>query len=238
MCGARKSLPLYTSNDTPDNAQSSPDCLAQVPDEDVFVTELRMKMALLAAPYESSPPASSNPYTQFIQFLDAKGSGVKLDDRRLQSANAKTLRKVDQFDASQTAALQNALTNRVALIQGPPGTGKTHIGVILAQTIHATTDFTILCVCYTNHALDSFLEALLDEGITSVVRVGGRSKNERVKEYSLFEQSVTRAPFSVVQNRRYAQLCGEIEDAESQIARLERQCSYRCEMVGQSLRPP
>lgn len=32
----------------------------------------------------------------------------------------------------------------------------------------------ILCVCFTNHALDQFLEGLLDAGIEGVVRVGGR----------------------------------------------------------------
>lgn len=44
----------------------------------------------------------------------------------------------------------------------------------------------ILVVCLTNHALDSFLEDLLDSGATtSLVRVGGRSKNPRLEEYNL-----------------------------------------------------
>lgn len=44
----------------------------------------------------------------------------------------------------------------------------------------------MLCVCCTNHALDQFLEALLDKGITGIVRVGFQSKSERLKPYSLF----------------------------------------------------
>ena len=32
----------------------------------------------------------------------------------------------------------------------------------------------VLCVCLTNHALDSFLEELLDAGITNIVRAGSR----------------------------------------------------------------
>lgn len=32
----------------------------------------------------------------------------------------------------------------------------------------------ILCVCLTNHALDSFLEELLDAGIKDIVRAGSR----------------------------------------------------------------
>lgn len=32
----------------------------------------------------------------------------------------------------------------------------------------------ILCLCLTNHALDSFLEELLAADITSIIRVGSR----------------------------------------------------------------
>lgn len=46
----------------------------------------------------------------------------------------------------------------------------------------------VLVVCYTNHALDSFLEDMLDAGIKDIVRVGSPSKiSERLKPYSLQE---------------------------------------------------
>ncbi|KAJ9508188.1 hypothetical protein QJQ45_021542, partial [Haematococcus lacustris] len=77
------------------------------------------------------------------------------------------------LDPSQAAALEHGLGQRVALIQGPPGTGKTFIGVMLSQAIVRHSQETILCVCYTNHALDQFLEALLDKGIKDIVRIGG-----------------------------------------------------------------
>ncbi|GFH06095.1 NFX1-type zinc finger-containing protein 1, partial [Haematococcus lacustris] len=77
------------------------------------------------------------------------------------------------LDPSQAAALEHGLDQRVALIQGPPGTGKTFIGVMLSQAIVRHSQETILCVCYTNHALDQFLEALLDKGIKDIVRIGG-----------------------------------------------------------------
>ena len=53
------------------------------------------------------------------------------------------------------------------------------MGALLCDAIlrHSSTE-RILVVCYTNHALDSFLESLIAKGITSIVRVGGRSKNE------------------------------------------------------------
>ncbi|GAX83659.1 hypothetical protein CEUSTIGMA_g11084.t1 [Chlamydomonas eustigma] len=43
----------------------------------------------------------------------------------------------------------------------------------------------LLVVCLTNHALDSFLESLLDEKIDSIVRVGGRSKSLRLSSINL-----------------------------------------------------
>ena len=45
----------------------------------------------------------------------------------------------------------------------------------------------ILLICYTNHALDQFIEGILDFE-ESIVRYGGNSKNERVAQYSIREQ--------------------------------------------------
>lgn len=82
------------------------------------------------------------------------------------------------LDESQRKAVMIGLTQRVALIQGPPGTGKSLIGALLAKAIFDTTSETILCVCYTNHALDQFLLDLIDHGISQdqVIRVGGGAK--------------------------------------------------------------
>lgn len=43
----------------------------------------------------------------------------------------------------------------------------------------------LLVVCFTNHALDSFLEALLDVGINEIVRVGGKGKSTRLEPYNM-----------------------------------------------------
>ncbi|KAI9763908.1 MAG: hypothetical protein M1840_009020 [Geoglossum simile] len=81
------------------------------------------------------------------------------------------------LDASQGASLLMSLTQNVSLIQGPPGTGKSFIGALTAKALHDHTSQIILVVCYTNHALDQFLEDLLDIGIPqqSMVRLGGKS---------------------------------------------------------------
>ncbi|CAL1701681.1 unnamed protein product [Somion occarium] len=93
-----------------------------------------------------------------------------------------------RLDHAQAQSLLQGLTQRLSLIQGPPGTGKSFIGAILAKLLHDHTSEKILVVCYTNHALDQFLEDLLDIGIpsSSVVRLGGKS-TARTEPLSLFK---------------------------------------------------
>lgn len=45
----------------------------------------------------------------------------------------------------------------------------------------------ILIVCYTNHALDQFLEGIHQFHPKGIVRIGGRSQSEIMKECSLSE---------------------------------------------------
>ena len=47
----------------------------------------------------------------------------------------------------------------------------------------------MLMVCYTNHALDQFLEGVLKFQQTGVIRVGGRSSSESLKAYNLQEHT-------------------------------------------------
>ncbi|KAG8565493.1 hypothetical protein GDO81_012876 [Engystomops pustulosus] len=99
------------------------------------------------------------------------------------------------FDESQIEAVRLALTKELAIIQGPPGTGKTYVGLKIARALLKNTNVwqthrlscPVLVVCYTNHALDQFLEGIhqfLGEGI---VRVGGRSSSEVLKKFNLRE---------------------------------------------------
>lgn len=127
------------------------------------------------------------------------------------------LLQLTTLDPSQVHALLMSLSQRIALIQGPPGCGKTYIGIHLVRLLLANTQpraarppparqppdamrqaqaaaakpivGPIVCVTFTNHALDQFLEGLLDAGITDIVRVGGRSKSERLQQLNLFSLS-------------------------------------------------
>uniref|UniRef100_A0A665VRZ3 Zinc finger, NFX1-type containing 1 n=1 Tax=Echeneis naucrates TaxID=173247 RepID=A0A665VRZ3_ECHNA len=97
------------------------------------------------------------------------------------------------LDESQMKALKLALTNELAIIQGPPGTGKTYVGLKIAQALLTNQDIwragsaPILVVCYTNHALDQFLEGIHKFLRNGIVRVGGRSNSEILKRFTLNE---------------------------------------------------
>ena len=93
----------------------------------------------------------------------------------------------------------------------------------MAEIFLASSDHTILVVTFTNHALDDFLESLLDKGVKKIVRMGGRSRSDRLSEYNLRELSRSgKAPFSREQTRRYAQLKKTIEEAEKDVKHHEK----------------
>ena len=102
------------------------------------------------------------------------------------------------LDESQYRALKMALQQEMTCIQGPPGTGKTFIGVKLVQALlynrlawDPEKNSPILLVCYTNHALDQFLEEIIDANAEDkmsppdIVRVGGRCKSEKLAKFVL-----------------------------------------------------
>ncbi|XP_060089485.1 NFX1-type zinc finger-containing protein 1 [Heteronotia binoei] len=95
------------------------------------------------------------------------------------------------LDASQMEALRLALTKELAIIQGPPGTGKTYVGLKIVRALLRNKaqrgKSPILVVCYTNHALDQFLEGIYTFQKSGIVRVGGRSSSESLRQFTLRE---------------------------------------------------
>lgn len=93
------------------------------------------------------------------------------------------------FNESQLRAFEAATNQEFVIIQGPPGTGKTYLGLEIAKNLLKDyqswyKDTPMLVVCYTNHALDQFLEGILP--ITEeLIRVGGQSKTENLRKYNL-----------------------------------------------------
>ena len=100
------------------------------------------------------------------------------------------------LDTSQLCAFRAALTQEVSVIQGPPGTGKTFIGLKVVEALvtnkekFQSNNFPILVLCYTNHALDQFLEGIIsietqESRKLNIIRIGGRCKTESLEKYVL-----------------------------------------------------
>ncbi|CAI7587420.1 unnamed protein product [Penicillium viridicatum] len=109
-----------------------------------------------------------------------------------QPSDVKYVQDHSTLDGAQAHALISCLKRKLGLIQGPPGTGKSYTGVALVKVLLANKEAArgklgpILCVTYTNHALDQLLEALLDNNVTSqIVRIGSQSKSERLERFNL-----------------------------------------------------
>ncbi|RIA80711.1 hypothetical protein C1645_866307 [Glomus cerebriforme] len=127
------------------------------------------------------------------------------------------------LDETQAKALISALTREIALIEGPPGTGKTVVGVqimkvLLAKENRTTRIGPILIICFTNHALDQFLEHLLDENITkNIVRLGSRTNSKKIENYKLENYKThSKLPGSLIESLE------EIEHEVSAIKSKER----------------
>ena len=114
------------------------------------------------------------------------------------------------LDPQQVDAFKIAFQKKIALIQGPPGTGKTFIGaqiikfmlenlrvdslsqerrgkIVTTKKIKTLRTGPIMLTCYTNHALDQFLEHI-SKYTQEIVRLGGRPKEE-MKQFSIMEVS-------------------------------------------------
>ncbi|GAQ90342.1 NF-X1 zinc finger and helicase domain protein [Klebsormidium nitens] len=143
--------------------------------------------------------------------------------------------KTTSLDEPQARALAAALTEELVLIQGPPGTGKTFLGIKIVQALLRNSGSAprgrvaplagtkpalgpILCVCYTNHALDQFLEGLLKAGVQKLVRVGGRSKCEALAPFNLHELRRNAGSKAREQSRKEAECLGQIRRYEESFA--------------------
>ena len=149
------------------------------------------------------------------------------------------------LDDAQARSLLSGLTQRMAIIQGPPGiwlclqsngmlnfgsvgTGKSFVGALLAKIFHDHTDQKILVCCYTNHALDQFLEDLLDIGIPpdSIVRMGGKSTN-RTDPLSLYRQKMN----TLFGRTDWAEINTTRDNATNSLTRLQRDFSSYMELT-------
>ena len=144
-----------------------------------------------------------------------------------------------KLDDSQFEAIYTALTREFVITQGPPGTGKTYIGLKIVKALlhnnevwskHPDTGDPdprpMLIVCYTNHALDQFLEGIINFYRGDILRVGGRSNSEKVKDYNIhnFRQrfrNARKVPPAVFQARREAR--DQMDEMRNKINKIAEQ---------------
>ncbi|KAH9912307.1 uncharacterized protein BXZ73DRAFT_56354 [Epithele typhae] len=96
------------------------------------------------------------------------------------------LRRLSVLDPSQAEAVVDTFVREISLIQGPPGTGKSYTAKEIIRVFISSEVRPIVLIAFTNHALDHMVESVLDGGITDkIVRLGNRSDNEKVAQFSL-----------------------------------------------------
>lgn len=177
---------------------------------------------------------SSIPLARELVFLDASGGRpsyipprVKINNTYFDLddwSNDKVIESMS-LDKSQVEALHHTLMSRVALIQGPPGTGKTFIGSLITKILRDNTNESIMCICYTNHALDQFLENLHDQGERNIVRVGGRCKSDKIKCYNLKDLSIQKTEMSSEARKRMKSVIEKLKECHEEITNLTNQLS-------------
>ena len=143
-------------------------------------------------PHIPPPPYALREGFRFdLSCLLANGTHLTLSPGKRFDHQA--LQRGSSLDEAQAAALVNALCRSLALIQGPPGTGKSFTGIALIKVLLKNRDKAhlgpIICVCYTNHALDQLLEHLVHDGIKYIIRLGSRSKSQLLEPLNLRQVS-------------------------------------------------
>ena len=135
----------------------------------------------------TAPAYSRKP--RFAFNLETLTGGTQLRLIPGQPFDDTTLRERSTLDDAQRVSTINALKSCIALIQGPPGTGKSYTGIAilkaLLQNRNAAGLGPIICVCYTNHALDQLLEHLVKDDVEQLIRLGSRSKSELLQDLTL-----------------------------------------------------
>lgn len=159
---------------------------------DLPFAELLAPGSQISGDADVKPPA----YTQkpgFTFDLESLTQGIPMKFKPGKSFDFDQLGRTSSLDRTQQNSVVHALSRGLALIQGPPGTGKSYTGVAIIKTLLRNRTKAnigpIICVCYTNHALDQLLEHLIQDGVGQVIRLGSRSKSEHLRDLNLHHVS-------------------------------------------------
>lgn len=152
------------------------------------------------------PEYATEPGFTFDLKSIAKSEKIQLQveaDGNLKDFDMDAFKQSTSLDSGQADALISSLSRSFAVTQGPPGTGKSYTGIALVKVLLDNKSQAqlgpLLLISYTNHALDQLLEHLLDGNVKQIIRIGSRSKSERLTELNL---RVVAQKTSITKNER------------------------------------
>ncbi|KAF5573393.1 NFX1-type zinc finger-containing protein [Fusarium pseudoanthophilum] len=149
------------------------------------IAELPLEAQLI----DPEQPSGDGPRSTNLDIVLSKFKAALDSDMKIRMPPALKLKKDIYLQGAQLKSFIHGISSNLALIQGPPGTGKSFLGALILLTILRLTKSRILVLSYTNHALDQFLEDLMDIGISSdqMVRLGSKcteaTKPTLLREY-------------------------------------------------------
>lgn len=121
------------------------------------------------------------PSKEFVQSPTLKSLLVAMkkafdDGKRIKMPSLICKVKPIHLEGAQLRSLVEGLSGELGQIQGPPGTGKSFIGALMILIILRLTNYRVLILSYTNHALDQFIEDLMEIGVekNDIVRLGSK----------------------------------------------------------------
>lgn len=179
------------------------------------MTELRLEDQLIDSEEPSREGDTPEKLAHLIQRLkEVSALGLKATMPAGLHPNKITL------EGAQLDSFINGLSQELALIQGPPGTGKSFLGALILMAILRLTKRRILVLSYTNHALDQFMEDLMDMGASpdQMVRLGSKftdaTRSTLLREYDQQKRYWLTPEERTIRNSlqsESASICSELE---------------------------
>ncbi|KAG8218137.1 hypothetical protein J3R82DRAFT_3674 [Butyriboletus roseoflavus] len=176
-----------------------------------------------------------------FQLSSLFSEAAEVDDLRMNVSDKSSvdraraeLRRASRLDPSQADSVIAALTRELTawhrkghVFRSPSKLAETddtfdfqsYTGVELLRVLVANGIGPILMIAFTNHALDHMLCSVLDAGITTnIVRLGSRSADERISQYSIETKEMVAGQSRL--DREYSSKFRELKSVETEISQL------------------
>ncbi|UPL02680.1 hypothetical protein LCI18_013614 [Fusarium solani-melongenae] len=180
------------------------------------MTELPLEGQLI----DSEEPSQDAARPEALELLIKKLRACSAQGMKVKMPASMGLKKDIYLEGAQLDSFINGLSKALALIQGPPGTGKSFLGALILVAILRLTNYRILVLSYTNHALDQFMEDLMNMGVKpdQMVRLGSKfteaTKSTLLREYDQQKRYWLTPEERAIRNRLQAEsasICSELE---------------------------